>query len=283
MALWALVMTLRPDVGFSAPWPWMGLFWALQIAVGLIVLQLTLERMNRFDHSGRIPLGLMVLASGFVGVVILSPLYWLIGEGFMQHWMGFPASLDDDLEYSHPPQSLGLIVLLHEMSDIVGPVIAAWFFISWPRLQGLLPPLVKRSAVMLPPAEETTGQSSSPVTRDDASLPWRSALPKELGDDLIAVKSELQYLRVWTARGSALVLGSLQEVEDSEGDSGMRVHRSWWVNVRHVRCVRRRGDGAVCELSDGREIPVSRRRKSDALARFGDGVRFVTPPSQPSP
>jgi DNA-binding LytR/AlgR family response regulator len=103
---------------------------------------------------------------------------------------------------------------------------------------------------------------------------WRKALPLELGHDVIAVKSELQYLRVWTTRGSALVLGSLQEVEDAEGSAGMRVHRSWWVHARHVRIVRRRGEAAICELSNGREVPVSRRRKADVLARFGDGARL---------
>jgi DNA-binding LytR/AlgR family response regulator len=99
-------------------------------------------------------------------------------------------------------------------------------------------------------------------------------LPSELGDDLIAVTSELQYLRVWTSRGCALVLGSLQQVEDEEGAAGIRLHRSWWVHARHVRSVRRRGEGAVCELSNGREVPVSRRRKTDVLVRFGDGTRY---------
>ena len=61
---------------------------------------------------------------------------------------------------------------------------------------------------------------------------------------------------------------------DGEGGAGMRVHRSWWVSARHVRAVRRQGDGAVCALSDGREVPVSRRRKADVLARFGDNARY---------
>jgi hypothetical protein len=46
------------------------------------------------------------------------------------------------------------------------------------------------------------------------------------------------------------------------------------VHGEHVRMVRRRGEAAICELSDGREVPVSRRRKADALARFGERVRY---------
>jgi hypothetical protein len=103
---------------------------------------------------------------------------------------------------------------------------------------------------------------------------WRARLPKELGEDIIAVASELQYLRVWTPRGCALILGALADVELDGAESGLRVHRSWWVACRHVRNVRRTATGAVCLMSDGREVPVSRRKRADVLARFGDGVQY---------
>ncbi len=178
-------------------------------------------------------------------------------------------------------QTFGWAALIHEFGEISGPVITAWVLISWPRLQGLLPPLVHRSKG--PGDEIQQPQPQARQVSDHTGLGhWRAALPSELGDDVIAVKSELQYLRVWTSRGCALVLGSLQEVEDSEGSVGMRLHRSWWVHARHVRSVRRRGDGAVCELSDGREVPVSRRRKADALARLGDAARYDGLPTVPS-
>jgi hypothetical protein len=35
-------------------------------------------------------------------------------------------------------------------------------------------------------------------------------------------------------------------------------------------------------LSDGREIPVSRRRKADVLARFGDSARYDVVPGEPA-
>mgnify|MGYP000494987972 CR=1 FL=1 len=70
-----------------------------------------------------------------------------------------------------------------------------------------------------------------------------------------------------------------EEVEDEEGSAGMRLHRSWWVHARHVRTVGRRGEAAICELSDGREVPISRRRKADAVARFGDRARYQEMPT----
>ena len=276
LALWAFVMALMPDPGFMAPWLWMALFWALQIGVGLTILQTILYLMSRVDSKGRMPLWSLVAMSGLCGSVVLAPIYWLIGEGLMQQFMGFAETIDTD-ELRSVEQTLSWSALLEEWLEISGPVIAGWALISWPRLQGLLPPLVQKTNRSVD--EPLAALSQEPKVIEVSVRSWREALPKELGDDVIAVKSELQYLRVWTTRGAALVLGSLQEVEDEEGSAGMRVHRSWWVHARHVRTVRRRGEAAICELSDGREVPISRRRKADAVARFGDRARYQEMPT----
>ena len=276
LALWVFVMALMPDPGFMAPWLWMALFWALQIGVGLTILQTILYLMSRVDSKGRMPLWSLVAMSGLCGSVVLAPIYWLIGEGLMQQFMGFAETIDTD-ELRSVEQTLSWSALLEEWLEISGPVIAGWALISWPRLQGLLPPLVQKTNRSVD--EPLAALSQDPKVIEVSVRSWREALPKELGDDVMAVKSELQYLRVWTTRGAALVLGSLQEVEDEEGSAGMRVHRSWWVHARHVRTVRRRGEAAICELSDGREVPISRRRKADAVARFGDRARYQEMPT----
>ena len=276
LALWAFVMALMPDPGFMAPWLWMALFWALQIVVGLTILQTILYLMSRVDSKGRMPLWSLVAMSGLCGSVVLAPIYWLIGEGLMQQFMGFAETIDTD-ELRSVERTLGWAALVEEWLEISGPVIAGWALISWPRLQGLLPPLVQKTNRSVD--EPLVALSQELKVIEVSVRSWREALPKELGDDVMAVKSELQYLRVWTTRGAALVLGSLQEVEDEEGSAGMRVHRSWWVHARHVRTVRRRGEAAICELSDGREVPISRRRKADAIARFGDRARYQEMPT----
>ena len=276
LALWAFVMALMPDPGFMAPWPWMALFWALQIGAGLTILQTMLYLMSRFDSKGRMPLWSLVAMSGLCGSVVLAPIYWLIGEGLMQQVFGFGETLDAEELRSVEP-TFGWAVLVEEWLNMSGPVMAAWALISWPRLQGLLPPLVQN--INRSVDEPLVALSQEPRIVEASIRHWRAALPTELGDDVIAVKSELQYLRVWTTRGAALVLGSLQEVEDEEGSAGMRVHRSWWVHARHVRTLGRRGEAAICELSDGREVPVSRRRKADAVARFGDRARYQEMPT----
>jgi hypothetical protein len=268
-ALWLLVLALEPDVGFTAPLAWMALFWALQISVGLTALQCMLFLLTRVQQ---LPLWVVVIASGVIGSAFLSPIYWLIGEGLMEQVLGFPVKVNADGDVEDT-LAFGMPAILNEFVDIVGPVTAAWAFISWPRLQRLVPPLLNmplaKSAELDPPVAsllEQNGASLKPA--------WRVSLPSQLGDELIAVSSELQYLRVWTTRGSALVLGALQQVEETEGRVGIRTHRSWWVNAQYVARVRGKGDGAVCEMCNGLEVPVSRRRKVEILERFGASARY---------
>jgi hypothetical protein len=271
-ALWALVIALEPDVGFTAPLPWLALFWALQIGIGLTMLQFVLFLITRVERFQQLPLWVVVFASGVIGSAFLSPLYWLIGEGLMEQVLGFPTRVDAD-EGIEVAVTFGMPAILDEFVDIVGPVTAAWALISWPRLQRLVPPLLNTS---LSRSTEAAPLVNSLLEQKIALMTpaWRAALPSELGSELIAVGSELQYLRVWTTRGTALVLGSLQQVDETEGSAGVRTHRSWWVSVQHITRVRGKGDGAVCELSNGLEVPVSRRRKAKMLARFGSSATY---------
>lgn len=294
LALVALMVTLDPDVGFTAPLGDRLLFWFLQIATGLVVLQSVLFLMTRRLGASRMPSWSQVLLSGVFGSLVLAPIYWLIGEGLMQAWLGHPAQTDAaradlvGLTLHHP--------LLIEFADIVGPVTTAWALICLPRLHWLVPPLLhgqplNAAADTAPPAHavSTPPQSAPPqadtpeidslhtraaVPTTTPSTGWRERLPTELGQDVIAVSSELQYLRVWTTRGCALILGALADVESEEARRGLRVHRSWWVASEHILSVRRTATGAVCLMSDGRQVPVSRRRRAEVLSRFGDGAQY---------
>jgi hypothetical protein len=321
LALFAFVVLIEPEVGFVAPPAVRLLFWALQIAAGLLVLQSILYVLTRLLGASRMPTWALVLLSAILGAAVLAPVYWLIGEGLVEGLLGYPRLHDlGSVDFQGP---LVVRALVEEYVDIVGPVTAAWALVCLPRLNRLVPPLLHPAepAPVIAPRRaslpsgavdaEPHGQVSDPAPRvsdvppfdaagvqrtaapervepvaggapdlaDIARLKWSQRLPSELGNDVIAVASELQYLRVWTPRGCALVLGALADVESESGSQGLRVHRSWWIACRHVVSVRRTASGAVCVMSDGRQVPVSRRRRAEVLARFGDGAQYVAPPS----
>jgi len=97
-------------------------------------------------------------------------------------------------------------------------------------------------------------------------------LPPALGADLIAAQSELQYVRIYTTRGDALVLGALKDVAEQREAEGQLVHRTWWVSTRHVRTLRRKGTQYVLTMANGLEVPVSRRRQQGLIRQFGSST-----------
>ncbi|MFN7784398.1 MAG: LytTR family DNA-binding domain-containing protein [Lysobacterales bacterium] len=108
------------------------------------------------------------------------------------------------------------------------------------------------------------------------SKPLLARVPRSIGVNLLMAQSDLHYLHLRTTLGTATLLGTISELETEMGDRGLRVHRSYWVAVDHVRRVRRTASGWHCVLSDQTKVPVSRRRLAAVKERLGvDFVRDV--------
>lgn len=98
-------------------------------------------------------------------------------------------------------------------------------------------------------------------------------LPPQLGRELLALEMEDHYLRIHTARGSALILyrlrDALQELHAAGAPyAGQQVHRSWWVARNAVAAARREGGRPVLQLTNGLQVPVSRSFR-EALRQAG--------------
>lgn len=84
-------------------------------------------------------------------------------------------------------------------------------------------------------------------------------LPVELGKDIVAVSSEQHYLRIYTPKGNALILGTMTEAMDALSRlNPVRLHRSHIVVAQHI--LRLNKDNSV-ELDCGLVFPISRRKK----------------------
>lgn len=98
-------------------------------------------------------------------------------------------------------------------------------------------------------------------------------LPGALGTEICALEADLNYLRVTTAQGEAMVLYSMARAEAELAGKGLRIHRRYWVASNAVVAVRRGGKGWRVTLAGGRELPVSRRRQAAVRAMFGPDFR----------
>jgi len=106
------------------------------------------------------------------------------------------------------------------------------------------------------------------------------AVPSSLGNDIIRVHAQDHYVEVVTTQGSAFLTEQFGDcVEKLEQLDGIQCHRSHWVSLAHVKDVVRSGSSYICTLSNGDEVPVSRRRYS----KLKDHMNDRTPaPRQPA-
>lgn len=94
----------------------------------------------------------------------------------------------------------------------------------------------------------------------NAPPPLLQRLPLEKRGALIALSATDHYVEVITTRGRELVLMRLADaMAETAPTAGLQVHRSHWVALDRVRGAQRRGDGALLDMGEGLEIPVSRR------------------------
>ncbi|MFK7828674.1 MAG: LytTR family DNA-binding domain-containing protein [Congregibacter sp.] len=84
-------------------------------------------------------------------------------------------------------------------------------------------------------------------------------LPENLGRNIIALKAEEHYTRVFTDSGEALVLIRFRDAVALLDDlDGVQTHRSYWVKRDSVDQLRKDGRSSTLRLTTGLEVPVSR-------------------------
>ena len=183
-------------------------------------------------------------------------------------------------------KSLGLLGLwLDEFGGLAPPFVLAWVLINLPRLTRLgmqtSPPLTvpaspstDESEPVMPPQPPRDIPAPEILGPSDGLL---EKLPEALGTDVVLLTSDLHYLHVHTPRGRTMLLYSLSDAESELGANGIRVHRSHWVADRHVRGLLSKRGTLMCQLTGGLEVPVSRRRQADVVARYGRDTRYHPP------
>lgn len=87
--------------------------------------------------------------------------------------------------------------------------------------------------------------------------------------NIICCDSDSSYTTIHTAEGDKILVSkTLKEYEDMLGDCGFyRVHKSYLINLVHIRRFDRQEGGAVV-LSNGLKIPVASRKRDELLELF---------------
>ena len=101
-------------------------------------------------------------------------------------------------------------------------------------------------------------------------------MPAEAGQDIIYLKMSDHYVEVVTATGHCTLLMRFTDAIHELANEGIRVHRSYWVSLRHVNGWTRRNQRMCLRLTGGHMVPVSRTYLAQTRAAV-DGERAPQP------
>jgi two-component system LytT family response regulator len=87
--------------------------------------------------------------------------------------------------------------------------------------------------------------------------------------EIVWLEAQGAYVTVHTGHATHVVRESLVRLLKRLGHTRfVRIHRSAAIGLDHVRRLRRRGNGLVVVLSDGTQLPISRRMAREVLGRL---------------
>jgi hypothetical protein len=227
------------------------LIWTIQIALLLpllIGIHIGLQSIHFFD---RLNPWLKLAFSGLLGSFFFMPIALAIDYQFQ---------LDERLDPGHWRALIP--VLREEFSGIVWPVTLTWVAINAPRILQ-----ISFQDIEAPVSGDPTAQHEQ-ATSEALNGFW-SLIPREIGKDIIYLKSELHYVRVVTTGGEKLVLFNLKDaVADLEKRlPGIQTHRSYWVSGNHIKAMVSEKNRPFILTRNDQKVPVS-RRKTAAARRF---------------
>ncbi|MEO0996049.1 MAG: LytTR family DNA-binding domain-containing protein [Pseudomonadota bacterium] len=252
-----LLGTNRTGVGYYFPWPVAVLFWSVATLAVWLLLYLGTVIAAWLLRPWRPPLLVVLLCGAIIGSL---PSRYLMYYG-VEALAGL--LVDGREPQPVPTMSLSWSFLVYYVKAWSGAFLlwcsVGFFFHQWLGYPRFGRPAGGEDAAARVPARANEAGATEP---DEVAAAIGSGLlerlPASLGTNVIALKAEDHYVRVYTDLGSTLVLYRLSDaIQDLSSQNGVRVHRSYWVRPDAVESAVKNGRGFTLTLANGVEIPVS--------------------------
>lgn len=151
--------------------------------------------------------------------------------------------------------SLPFAALIGLIASAVWPDLASRGLLEWyGQVLAVAAPLVIGQALL---SNRHRAQQAFVKSPDQPASPTN--LLGTVASEVLCLRMEDHYVRVYTRSGSRLVLATLgQAIAAVAPREGLRVHRSWWVARDGVDQVKIEGRNLRLRLTNGVEAPVAR-------------------------
>ena len=227
---------------------WRGLvFWTIQVSILIPLLIATQQWISHYStcRGAQAP-WIQTAISGVLAATLFVPLAYCLDLCFAipedEPWAGI------------------LPALLEEAAGVIVPVTVTWLALNAPWICQL--DFSRRR----PEVTAQVGHAEQEQTKSDAGISSRfiRELRSRTSGDLISIRSELHYLHVTTTDSEVMFLYNLKDaIDELPSNSGVQVHRSHWVAREHITKLTKRNGNTECILSNGKSVPVSRRKSSE--------------------
>jgi len=228
------------------------LIWTVQIGIlvpTFIIIHIKLQKIQIFDHLND---WCKILLSGLIGCFFFLPFGLAID---------YVTGLDDWSKFRNLSESYTIVI--NEIGSLFPTAILTWVAINAPRILNFnFSKIPAVEQVKLIPSEQTPnyGKQFDSVSKNE----FLAKFSDKIGADIIYLMSELHYIRVVTLKGEMLILHNLKDaISELPADLiGIQTHRSFWVNLKYIEKIIKKKLQSVLILSNGKSVPVSRRRIS---------------------
>ena len=251
------IALLDPSASRDLALPERTLFWLINVAVALLLLESVQMALGRSRLASRLTPIAQILIAGAIGAFLFSALSVLL----LDRLLALPGS--DAYQ-----DELSVRGLLEEIRYSAGGTILFWILLNAPRLLIMAYQEEFETQKKGEKSSDTSNDACGSVgddvaTTDPALFDLIRRLPRRYRGDVIAMTAELHYLRVYTRDGEALILMSFgRAVEALNAINGMTIHRSHWVSIRHVQDIETQGERVYCRMDNGSVFPVSRANRA---------------------
>jgi hypothetical protein len=243
-----LIFAWMEPAGAAGIGLWKGLiFWTIQISILIPLLIATQHFTSHFVslRNVRAP-WTQTLFAGIFAALLFVPIGYLL-----------------DIAFAIPDDSSAIGIwhgLLGEASGVIVPVTTTWLALNAPWILQL-DFSNRESEAVTKPQVDSQEQFSGETAKSSRFI---QELRSRAEGELISISSELHYLRVTTTDGEVMFLYNLKDALDElPSNSGVQIHRSHWVCTKQVKQLVRKNGYYECILSNGKRLPVSRRKYAE--------------------
>ncbi len=102
-------------------------------------------------------------------------------------------------------------------------------------------------------------------------------LPEDIKGELLAMKAEDHYVRIYTENGNALIHCRFTDaiIDIEPYTEGIRVHRSYWVNPKSIVRLKSANKSKKLILKNDLTIPISRSYQNEVQKYIAENAPFI--------